>query len=46
MRWLDGITAFNGLEFEQALGAGNGQGSPAHCSPWDHKEVDTTEELN
>ena len=46
MRWLDGITDFNGLEFEQALGVGDGQGSLAHCSPWDHKELDTTEELN
>ena len=46
MRWLDGITDFSGLEFEQALGAGDGQGSLACCSPRDHKELDTTEELN
>ena len=46
MRWLDGITDFNGLEFEQALGVGDGQGSLARCSPWDHKELDTTERLN
>ena len=46
MRWLDGITDFSGLEFEQALGAGDGQGSLACCSPQDHKELDTTEELN
>ena len=33
-------------EFEQALGVGDGQGSPACCSPWGHKESDTTERLN
>ena len=33
MRWLDGITNFNGLEFEQALGAGHEQGSLACYSP-------------
>ena len=32
-----------GHEFEQALGIGNGQESLACCSPWDHKESDTTE---
>ena len=36
----------NGLEFEQASGAGDGQGSLGCCSPWDHKELDTTERLN
>ena len=36
----------NGHEFEQALGAGDGQGSLACCSPWGHKESDTTEHLN
>jgi len=36
----------NGHEFEQALGAGDGQGSLACCSPWGHKELDTTEQLN
>ena len=33
-------------EFEQALGAGDGQGSLACCSPWGCKEPDTTEQLN
>ena len=33
-------------EFEQAQGVGDGQGSPACCSPWDWKESDTTERLN
>ena len=32
-------------EFEQALGVGDGQGSLACCSPWGHKESDTTEGL-
>ena len=36
----------NGHEFEQALGVSDGQGSLAHCSPWGHKESDTTEQLN
>ena len=35
----------NGHEFEQALGDGDGQGSLACCSPWGHKESDTTERL-
>ena len=38
--WLDGH------EFEQALGVGDGQGSLECCSPWAHKELDTTEQLN
>ena len=37
---------FNGHEFEQALGVGDGQGSLAYCSPWGHKESDMTEGLN
>ena len=36
----------NGHEFEQAPGVGNGQGSLVSCSPWGHKEADTTEQLN
>ena len=42
MRWWDGIT-LNGHEFGQTLGDGEGQGSLACCSPWGHKESDTTE---
>ena len=38
--WLDGH------ESEQVLGADDGQGSLASCSPWDHKESDMTEQLN
>ena len=36
----------NGHEFEQAPGDGEGQGSLACCSPWGHRELDTTERLN
>ena len=36
----------DGHEFEQTLGVGDGQGSLACCSPWGHKESDTTEQLN
>ena len=33
-------------EFEQALGVGDRQGSLACRSPWGHKELDMTEQLN
>ena len=36
----------DGLEFEKALGVGDGQGSLVCCSPWGHKELDMTEWLN
>ena len=36
----------DGHEFKQALGAVEGQGSLAFCSPWGCKESDTTEWLN
>ena len=36
----------SGQECEQAQGLGDGQGSLACCSPWGHKESDTTEQLN
>ena len=36
----------NGHEFEQTLGVGDGQGVLTCCSPWGHKESDTTERLN
>ena len=36
----------NGHEFDQALGVDGGQGGLVCCSPWGHKESDTTERLN
>ena len=36
----------DGHEFEQGLGVGDGQGSLECCSPWGHKDSDTTEQLN
>ena len=36
----------NGREFEQVSGVGEGQGSLACCSPWGHKKLDATEQLN
>ena len=36
----------DGHEFAQALGDGEGQGSLACCSPWGHKESETTERLS
>ena len=32
---------FDGHEFEQALGVGDGQGSLVCCRPWGRKELDT-----
>ena len=36
----------NGHEFEQAPGDGDGQGSLMCYSPWGHKELDMTKQLN
>ena len=36
----------NGIEFEQTLEDGEGQGSLACCSPWGCKELDVIERLN
>ena len=36
----------NGYEPEKTLGDSEGQGSLACCSPWGHKELNTTEWLN
>ena len=33
-------------ETEKALGVGDGQGSLVCCSPWGHKELDTSKRLN
>ena len=42
MKWLDSITNLIDM-FEQAPGAGDGQGSLEFCSPWGCKESDMTE---
>ena len=36
----------DGHEFEQAPGVGDGQGNLVCCSPWSHRESDTTDWLN
>ena len=41
--WLHQL---DGREFEQAPWVGDRQGGLACCSPWGHKELDTTEWLN
>jgi len=48
MALADGIMAQThaGHEFEQALGVGDGQESLVCCSPWGHKELEITEQLN
>ena len=45
MKWLEGITNSMDMSLTK-LGAGNGQGGLACCSPWGLKESDTTEWLN
>ena len=46
MRWLDGITDSIVMSLSKPRGYGEGQGNLACCSPWGHKESDTTERLN
>ena len=46
MRWFAWYHWLDAHEFEQAPGVGDGQGSLVSCSPWGHKELDTTEQLN
>ena len=41
--WLHQI---DGHEFEQVQGVGDRKGSLVCCSPWGHKEMDMTEQLN
>ena len=46
MRWLDGITDSMDMSLGKFWGVGDGQGGLVCCSPWDRKELDTTEQLN
>ena len=54
-RWEKGTTEdemvgwhhwLNGHEFGWTSGVGDGQGGLVCCSPWGHKELDTTKQLN
>ena len=45
VRWLDGITDSMDMSLKNP-GDSEGQGSLACCSPWGHKELDTSEQLN
>ena len=42
--WWTSLTQWN--EFEQTLRDSEGLGSLACCSPWDHKDLDMTEQLD
>ena len=43
---VGGHNQLNGYEFDQTLGDSEEQEIMAVCHPWDHKELDTTEQLN
>ena len=43
---VGGHHQLNEHEFDQTPGDGEGQGSLVCCSPWYHKQSNTTEELN
>ena len=45
MRRWDGITGSMYMSFSSSR-VGDGQGGLVCCSPWGHKELDTTEQLN
>ena len=46
MRWLDGITDVMDMSLSKLPEVGDGQGGLVCCSPWGHKELDRTEQLN
>ena len=49
MRWLDGITdsmVMSLSKLQELVDGGDGQGSLACCSLWDHEESDMNEQLN
>ena len=46
MRWLDGITDSVDMSLSRLRELVTDKGSLMCCSPWGHKESDTTEQLN
>ena len=46
MRWLDGTTDMMDMSLSKLQENGEGQGRLACCSPWGHKELDMTWQLN
>ena len=46
MRWLDGITNSMNMRLSKFQELMMDKGSLACCSPWDHKELDMTKQLN
>ena len=46
MRWLDGITDGMDVSLSRLWELGDGQGGLWCCSPWGHKELYATEQLN
>ena len=46
MRWLDGTTDSTDISLSKLTGDSEGQERLACCSPWGHKELDTTERLD
>ena len=46
MRWLDGTTDSMDISLSKLTGDSEGQERLACCSPWGHKELDTTERLD
>ena len=45
MRWLDGITDSTDMSLGRLQELVMDRGGLACCSPWGHKELDTTEQL-
>ena len=43
---VGGITHSMDMSLSGLQGVGDGQESPAYCSPWGYKERDMTEQLN
>ena len=45
-RWLDGITGLMDMSLSKLRELMMGQGSLTCCSPWGHKESDTSKQIN